>query len=257
MRRGLLAATVTGVVLILTGPARADDQAELKALIDKAIKAHGGEANLAKYKATTWKGKGKVHTMGGIDFTGDWFETEGKLRFNIDLEFMGMAIKVTQVVANDKGWEKVTVGGMDVMNEEMSKDEVDETHEELYANRIMSLQAFALKEKGLELAALGEVKVSDKPCLGVRVSSKGRRDVSLFIDKETHLVVKAEHRIKDFDEGGQEYNQEYYQSEYKDFDGIKEPTKTIVHRDGKLFLEIETTEFKHLDKLDDSLFQKP
>ncbi len=257
MRRSLFAAAAAGLVLVLAAPARADDQAEMKALIDKAIKAHGGEANLAKYKATTWKGKGKVHTMGGIEFTGDWFETDGKLRFNLELDFMGMAIKVTQVVANDKGWEKVSVGGMDVMNDEMSKEEIEETQEELYANRIMSLQAFAAKDKGLELATLGEVKVNDKPCLGVRVSSKGHRDVSLFIDKETHLVVKAEHRVKDFDEGGQEYNQEYYQSEYKEFDGIKEPTKTVVHRDGKLFLEIETTEFKHLEKLDDSLFQKP
>ncbi len=257
MRRGLLAATVTGVILILTGPARADDQAELKALIDKAIKAHGGEANLTRYKAATWKAKGKVHIMGGIDFTGDWHEMDGKFRFSIDMNIMGMAINSTQVVTRDKGWLKVTAGGNVAVEMEMTKEMIDEGQEELYANRIMSLQAFAAKEKGLELAPIGEVMVNGKACIGVRISSKGRRDVSLLIDKETHLVAKGEHRSKDFQEGGKEYNQEYFLSDYKEFDGVKDATKLVMHRDGNLFLDVEVTEYKRLDKLDDSVFQKP
>ncbi len=257
MRRSLLAAATVGWVFVLAGFARADEQAELRAVIDKAVKAHGGEANLTKYKASTWKAKGKVEVMGGIDFTGEWYESEGKVRFSLDMTVMGVAVNTTQVLARDKGWVKVTAGGMVVMELEMTKEMVDEGQEQIYAQRVMSMQAFAAKEKGLELTPLGEVKVKDKPCLGIRVSSKGRRDVSLFIDKESHLVVKADHRVKDFQEGEQEFNQEYFLSDYKEFDGVKEAAKLAMHRDGKPFLDVEVTEYKHLDKLDDSLFQKP
>jgi len=257
MRRGLLAASLFGVVLVLTGPVRADDQADIKAVIEQAVKAHGGEANLTKYKASTWKAKGKIEVMGGIDFTGEWYEMDGKIRFSIDMSIMGTAVNSTQVITREKGWLKVTAGGNAVVDMEMTKDMIDEGQEQIYAQRVMSLVAFAAKEKGLELTTLGEVKVKDKPCTGVRVSSKGRRDVSLFIDKETHLVVKGEHRVKDFQEGEREFNQEYFMGDYKDFDGIKEATKFVMHRDGKPFLDGEVTEYKHLDKLDDGLFQKP
>src|SRR5262249_9165742 len=55
------------------GAARADDQADLRKVIDKAIKAMGGEEKLAKYKAETFKMKGKFYGMGeGIDYTGQW-----------------------------------------------------------------------------------------------------------------------------------------------------------------------------------------
>jgi hypothetical protein len=260
MRRVLVlaAASLFCFALLVAGPVRADDKAELKAVIDKAVKAHGGEANLLKYKASSWKGKGKVHVMGGIDWTGEWYEVnDAKLRFSLDMEVMGMALKTVQVINDDKGWLKVTVGGNDVLDMEMTKEMIDEAKEEFYAGRIMSMRAFAAKDKGLELSPLGEVKVNGKPCIGIRVASKDRRDVMLFLDKETHLVAKAEHRIKDFEAGGEEKNQEYFFNDYKELDGVKEATRFAMHRDGKPFLEAEVSEFKHLDKLDDALFQKP
>src|SRR5947209_2079628 len=51
---------VVWLFLIGAGRAWADDQADLKALVDKAIKAAGGEAKLKDFKAFTWKGKGTV-----------------------------------------------------------------------------------------------------------------------------------------------------------------------------------------------------
>ncbi len=45
--------------LLLTAGVRlqADDQADAKGIVDKAIKATGGEEKLAKHKAATSKGK--------------------------------------------------------------------------------------------------------------------------------------------------------------------------------------------------------
>lgn len=257
MRRAIAGLAWAGLILVLAGPARADDQAELKTLIDKAIAAHGGKDNITKHKAATWKAKGKVEIMGGVEFTGDWYSLKDKFRFNMDMTVMGMALKITQVLNGDKGWTKVSVGGNVVQEMELTKEMVDEGKEEVYASRIQSLEAFAENKPELKVDTIGEMNVQGKPCLGVRVTSKGHRDVNLYIDKETHLVVKAEHQVKDFQEGGKEYNQEYFMSEFKDNDGVKAPSKMIVHRDGKPYLEIEMTEFKHVDSLDDSLFEKP
>ncbi len=259
MRRGLFAALLAVVVLVLAGPSRADDQSELRAVIDKAVKAAGGEANLAKYRASTWKAKGKIHVMGAaLDYTGEWHEyDDAKARFSIDLDVMGQQVRQTNVVNGDKGWFKISVGGMDVMNDEMTKEMLDEAKEEFHHGRLLSLRAFALKDKDLELSPVGEVKVNDKPCFGIRVANKGRRDVSLFFDKETHLLLKAQMRVKDFMAGGNEVDQEFLFSDYKDFGGLKQATKFVMNRDGKPFLDAEVTEYKHEEKLDDGLFQKP
>jgi hypothetical protein len=45
--------------------------------------------------------------------------------------------------------------------------------------------------------------------------------------------------------------------EYKDFEGVKRPAKMVIERDGNKFLDLEITEIKLLEKLDDNEFQKP
>jgi hypothetical protein len=42
-----------------------------------------------------------------------------------------------------------------------------------------------------------------------------------------------------------------------DVDGQKRPKRAIVHKDGKKVAEVEFSEVKYLDKLDDSIFIKP
>ncbi len=60
MRRFIGAVLVTVLVTGLGAPARAEDDKDTKAILDKAIKALGGEEKLSKVKAMTWKTKGKI-----------------------------------------------------------------------------------------------------------------------------------------------------------------------------------------------------
>ena len=46
-----------------------------------------------------------------------------------------------------------------------------------------------VKDKGYELALIGEVKVEDKPAIGVRVSVKGQKDINLFFDKQSGVRI--------------------------------------------------------------------
>ncbi|MCA1693366.1 MAG: hypothetical protein LC749_00795, partial [Actinobacteria bacterium] len=58
MRR-LFGAALVAVSAATCGMARADEQ-EAKAVIDKAIKALGGEEKLVKAEAATWKAHGRM-----------------------------------------------------------------------------------------------------------------------------------------------------------------------------------------------------
>jgi hypothetical protein len=103
---------------------------------------------------------------------------------------------------------------------------------------------------------LGEAKFQDKPALGVRVASKGHKDVNLYFDKNTGLLARVVHRTLDI-ETGKEINEERIFLEYQDRDGLMEPKKAIVNRDGEKAAEVEVVELKDLNDIDDTLFSKP
>src|SRR5262245_11894913 len=106
MTRSLAAALVTAC-LASAGSVRADEN-EAKAVIDKAIKALGGEEKLAKAEAVTWAARGKMTfndntndystrvTVKGVDHSRSEFEGE----------FNGNPVKGVTVLAGDKGWRK-------------------------------------------------------------------------------------------------------------------------------------------------------
>src|SRR5262249_46129118 len=107
MRRIVCLAAV--LVVAASGAARADDPADLRKVIDKAIKAMGGEEKLAKFKAETFKMKGKFYGTGeAVDYTGEWqVQPPDKIRVQVDGEVGGMKVTFfTQVVNGDKVWQK-------------------------------------------------------------------------------------------------------------------------------------------------------
>ena len=113
------------------------------------------------------------------------------------------------------------------------------------------------KSAGLAaLAAFGETKIGERTAVGIRVSRKQQKDVTLFFDKETHLLLKGETRSKEGD-NGQEVGYEFFCSEHKEFDGVKHFTKLTFKRDGVEFLAIELSELTPKTKVDDAVFAKP
>jgi hypothetical protein len=138
---------------------------------------------------------------------------------------------------------------------DMNDDLLELMRDAMYTLRLTQ-QVFSLKDKEFELAPLGEIKVNDKPAVGIKVSSKGKKDVSMYFDKESGLMSKFDHRTKDA-QTGQEVAEERIILEYQDVDGMKSAKKVLVNRDGKKFTEAEVLEVKLLDKVDDSEFVKP
>ena len=237
--------------LLLPANGRADEQADLQKIIDKAIKAHGADKTDKNKKAATFKIKGTVHTMGmDLDLTGEYMTQEpDKLRTVQDVTVMGNELKIITVLNGDKGWVNVMGNTM-----ELPKDAIESAKEDFYAGKVTDLSA--LKKKGYKLGALAEKKINDRAAVGISVAKEGHKDIFLYFDKETGMLVLSERQAKD-PMGGEEYKQETRFGNYKDVDGVKRPHKIDVLRNGEKYVELEVTDYKILDKLDDSTFEKP
>jgi hypothetical protein len=244
---------VVGLGLLMAREAaRADEQADVKAVIAKGIKALGGEAKISKQKALTMKFKGKVYVEGNTyDYTAEMAaQLPAQAKATISMEINGMAVTVVTVINKDKGWFKINNDTM-----ALDKDRLAEEKENIYARTLTSL--VMLKDKKFKLSPVGDVKVGDKDAVGIKVSSKGHRDVNLYFDKKTGLLLKSETTAKKMG-ADMEVSQETLYDSYKEVDGVKHPMKIQIKQDGKKYVDVdETTEIKIEDKLDDSVFDKP
>ncbi|HYH67981.1 MAG TPA: hypothetical protein VD866_25010 [Urbifossiella sp.] len=254
MTRIRLAGLSFALALLATTSARGDDAADARALIDKAIKAHGGAASLAKFKGGAVTFSGTFHGMGmKVPMTGT-ISTFGadRLKADIEVEAGGEKFRVIQVLAGDKGWSKLGP----TETKDMSKDELAQGRNEQHAGYVAALTPLVGAAKSYTLAPAGEMLVNDKAALGVKVSAKGRRDVTLYFDKTTGMLTRFDQTVND-EGSGREVAQETYQSDYKDVQGTKQPYKFVVKRDGKLYLEGEASEITLTETLDANLFVKP
>ena len=89
--------------LVPFGPTRAAD-GDAKSILDKAIKALGGEEKLAKVEAYSWKSKGTVTFNGNENESKTEVTVKGLDHFR--REFGNDKFHGVVVLAGDKGWRK-------------------------------------------------------------------------------------------------------------------------------------------------------
>lgn len=247
----VMALLVSGAWLLAAGStARADDDA--KKVVEAAVKAHGGAEKLAKLKDKAVQQKGRMKIFMPIEVEGDFEMTAsgGKFRRQFKFTFMGTDVDSNQVFDGKNFW--ISTNGMLMTFDK--KEDIDALKEAMHAEKAAGLAL--LGDKNIELALIGDDKVDDTPVVGVRVSEKGHKDVSLFFDKKTHLLKKIVNRGLDF-QSHMEVEQERVIEEYKEFEGLKRPTKVTVNKDGKKQVVVEIAEMKYIDKPDDNTFSKP
>jgi hypothetical protein len=238
---------VLAVLVVQTPAARPDETA--KELLERAYKAHGGFEKLSKFKATTVKGKGIIYLpVAEVSFTSEGAaQLPDKFKSVLQFEINGM--KVTQLQMLVGGKATILLNGAP---QELTDKVTNEMKEQVYVEQVTSL--VPLREPAYALTALGESKIDGQPSLGIKVSSKGHRDVSLYFDKKTALLVKAAYKAFD-PNADKEVTQEQTYRDYKDQDGVKYAAKSVVMQDDKKFMDIEVTEYKSLEKLDNSVFK--
>src|SRR5208283_4115619 len=100
-----------------------------RAVIEKAIQAHGGTDRLTKARLLVRSFKGEIFTFGAtVPFSGEvTMHLPEQCRWAFEVDAGGQKVPVTLAVNRDKGWRS---GGGAV--KEMSKQELDEQREEAY-----------------------------------------------------------------------------------------------------------------------------
>ena len=224
------------------------------AVVNKAIKAHGGEEALTKYKAGQASSKGKITLpgVGEVDFTQEVASMlPDKLKETLHLDIGGKQIDVVTIMNGDT--VSIEAAGKDVPITDDIKKALKEAQYMLKVGKLVPL----VKDKSYELSLIGESKVEGKPVVGVLVKSKDHKDISLFFDKETGLLAKLEHRTAE-PMTGKEITEERIIVSYGDKgkEGIPLPKEVLIKHDGETFMKVEVVEASILESLDDSTFKK-
>jgi hypothetical protein len=251
MRKYLALGMVYGVLFGAANVACSADGDDSKAIVDKAIKAAGGEAKLADVKALTATLKGKASEGGKVtDFTME-ASVQGMSQFRLDAELSrnGMQLKMALVFNGDKAMQS-RMGTEEVVPEALVKVFGDV----LYGFRLVNTPT-ELKNPALTLAPLGEIMVDGKPAVGVRVTKANKPDVNIYFNKATGYPVKAE--MKFTNTAGQEQPLEFEFKDYQDISGVRHFSNVTMKVGDLLILECALSDIKLLQKLDASVFEKP
>jgi hypothetical protein len=238
--------------LLVSPAARADDAADARALIERAIKARGDKPG-ATPAVTTWKEKIALDALGQpLDLDTEWtVQVPDKLRAQINVAVQGQTIDLTVILNGEKMWFLV--------NGQLQEGDATHLAEMLTEMNRMWATSLAplLAGDEFQLATAKEKVVNGKPAAGVAVRNGKRPVVTLYFDKETGLLVKREATVKDQSADDKDVLEEIVVSDYKEADGRKYHTRVVVTRDGKPFYRSEVSMPKVVKKPDPKLFDKP
>jgi hypothetical protein len=251
MRQTLTGFAAVGLLWAAAGAGRAEDQKAVTAVIDRAIKAGGGEAKLKKIQAATWKAKGAVKEGGKQATITIEASVQGFDQFRMDLtmEENGNTHNALFVMNKDKAWAKESNRVKPAPKEVMTIIKA-----ETYALRLAQL-LYPLKDKACKLSSLGELKIGDNQTVGIKAKRKGFPEVDIYFDKKSGLPAKVQLNVKE--RGEAEKIHEWVLSAPKKMGGVTQFTKLKFTRDGKHLLDAEVSDLEAKDKFEASTFAKP
>jgi hypothetical protein len=249
MSKLMIVLAALAVVCGTPNAARADPAADARAVVEKGIKALGGEEALGKIKAASWNSKSTI-SINGMDNEGSIVNVIQGLDYSrqeFTGEFNGNKFKGITVVAGDKGRRKFGDTATD-----LDKDALANQKRTVYL-AVIPITLLPLREKEFKLETVPDEKFDDKPAVGIKVTGPDKKDFKLYFDKESGLPVRQIARVLGPREGT-EFLQEVTFSDYKDIAGIKKAMRIVAKRNGEKFITQQLTEFKVLDKVDPKVF---
>lgn len=236
----------------LTGPALSQaDDADLRALVEKAIQRVSPEKDLSKQKGHTVKMSGAVVIEGlRAPLRGELSSLgSDRQRVDITIEVGGQMIPFISVLQGDRGWRSINGS-----SNEMTADELDEARTNAYTGWVATL--VPLRDKEFQLKPYGEVEVDGRKAVGVNVERAGRRTVVLFFDRETSHLVRVETTLRSSDTQRDVTEQTTYY-DFQRTDGVEQPTRTVIRRNGEVYAEMELRDLRRVESFPDSAFAQP
>lgn len=238
------------LLVAVPGLRAADD--DPKDIIARAVNAHGGAEFLTKSMAARATNTGKIHINGmEVEFKQEVaYMLPDKFKDSMELNIAGRTFQVVTIVNGDTG--SITAGGKEVPVNDDIKKAMKEGLEMLRTARLVNLS----KDKTVELSLFGEEKVEGQPAVGIVIGGKDRKQMTMFFDRKTGLLVKFVHRTLQPGTANEVEEQRIVQEYGKNKDGIPVPKKIVIKHDDKTFLEAEVVEMTFFESIDESEFKK-
>jgi hypothetical protein len=228
----------------------ADGDSDARALVRRVIRAKGGEARLRRLSAATWQVAAIDHTQSRkVEYTASVASAPGRTRIYVRGERRGTPFARTLVLDGDRGWLDT-----DGTRADLAAAALAEERERLHANELATL--VSLLDRDNRLSLLEEKRVGEHLAVGLRVERDGRREVRLYFDKETDLLLAVESTVHD-PATGRDVTQEVRYSDVRTVDGIKQAMKFAVRWNHHKVAEGTCSDYKFLEKLPETLFTKP
>lgn len=235
-------------------PGPTDQQVKARVIVDKATRAMGGKAKLAKLKAMTWRSKGTYQFKGvASSFTGQW-AIQGPNHYRKIREWAenGQAYKTTLVENGNKSWFRDRRMNLTTFPQREPGGVSAENFLHWTSLRL------DLTDKALTLSPLGKSRVDGREVQGIKVTHRELHEVEfeLYFDGKTGLLAKLVTQSRNKDTPPEER----IFSEYKETGGIKYASKLkwmTRYGDDMAVQEEQRSEMKLHDKLDASVFDQP
>jgi hypothetical protein len=230
--------------------ARADDTP--RATLRAAIKAHGGEENLAKTLTGTLLAKAKLDLAPGVQASISWeetFELPRRYRRSIKGQLMGRDLSMEYAITEGSGWIRQNGGAA----EDFKGEKLPLSRS---WNAFLALLPSYLAD-GVTLGPGGKEQVEGRDAVGVSVSGEALGgEAVLFFDAKSGLLVKSKRRMQ-HPLSREEVDGEGVFSDYRAVSGVQYPHRMTTYISGKKVLDMEITKVDFLKKVDDRLFDKP
>jgi hypothetical protein len=216
-----------------------------QAVLERAITAHGGEANVGRCNVGRIQGKGIEHMEHFGEVSLRWEEafhlpnryrrTEWKSMFNRT---------VTQVT--------VVKDGVSRFRRDQGEIEQWPVEQEQEHFLMMLRMLTQLRKEAFTLSLLLEGELEGKQVRGIKAVDNGEWRGNLYFDQKTGLLFFTQTQKKDSLDT--EVLVETYFLNYRDFDGIPLPMRVISHKSGRKNLDFEITKVEFLQQIDDHEF---
>jgi hypothetical protein len=238
-------------VVALSVPLVSHAQESPRAVLERAVAAHGGMEKLSAARSERLKLKGTIQVgSAAVPFTNEMaLQLPGQYRSSVTITENGRAHTVVHLLDGDKA--TVLINGQPQPASGVHLAQLKQTLQLEHAVRLAPL----LTDPSYTLHPLPEVRYNTHVYVGVRVQGKGQRDVKLYFDKGTGLLVKTEHLLDG--PGGKDVLQEAFYASHRDYNGRVRPAAVVVLRDGKKVMEAELVEARTVDRIDAREFTQP
>ncbi len=239
---------VAGIVTLAPQLGRADDAV---AIVDKAVQATAtSDLRLNRLANVIRADHGTLFMPAGdmaVQRTA-YLGIPDRIKYDSTLTVSGQRQSMVLVLNGLTGWQQSNGQVQDLIPAQT--DGLRDGDADTWA----LITLLPLRQKGTTLKALPAEKINGKPTMGVNVTRPNRPDAQIYFDAASGLPLKVKVKVRG---GGLETPREVDLADYRDFDGIKLPTRLTVTQSGRKIEDWTVQSYHYPDRLEDKVFQKP